>query len=77
MLQACQLTKSCDSNCTRHALNRHVALSRIFCLLGANGAGNTSTISLFLNFIAASSGTAKIGGFVVSGGTEQTRRLLA
>ena len=77
MLEACDLSKSYGSNCALDALNLRIAPGEIFCLLGANGAGKTTTIHLFLNFIAASSGSARIGGFDVSRDTDQARRLVA
>ncbi|WP_347987630.1 ATP-binding cassette domain-containing protein [Methylomonas sp. AM2-LC] len=77
MLEACELSKSYGSNPALDALNLKIEPGEIFCLLGANGAGKTTTIHLFLNFIAASSGSARIGGYDVCKETDQARRLVA
>ena len=77
MLEACELSKSYGPNRALDTLNLKVEPGEIFCLLGANGAGKTTTIHLFLNFIAASSGCARIGGYDVSRDTDQARRLVA
>lgn len=47
-------------------LNLKVECGEIFCLLGANGAGKTTVINLFLNFIEPTSGTAKINDIDVT-----------
>jgi ABC-2 type transport system ATP-binding protein len=48
----------------------------VFCLLGANGAGKTTTINLFLNFIAPTSGEARVCGLnVVEHPIETKKRL--
>ena len=48
----------------------------VFCLLGANGAGKTTTINLFLNFIAPTSGVARVCGLnVVEQPIETKKRL--
>jgi ABC-2 type transport system ATP-binding protein len=49
----------------------------VFCLLGANGAGKTTTINLFLNFVAPTSGEARIGGLNVVEHPVETKKRLA
>ena len=52
MLQAIDLTKRYeDGNLALDALNLEIKPGEIFFLLGANGAGKTTSINIFLNFI--------------------------
>ncbi|WP_437880967.1 ABC transporter ATP-binding protein [Pseudomonas sp. LRF_L74] len=60
----------CAKNLTKHhGLHRAlddvsftVAPGEIYCLLGANGAGKSTTIKLFLGFMAPTSGSAEVDG---------------
>jgi ABC-2 type transport system ATP-binding protein len=47
-------------------LNLEVMAGEIFCLLGANGAGKTTAINLFLNLIDPTEGTARVNGIDVA-----------
>ncbi len=63
MLQAVDLTKRYeDGALALDHLNLEVGKGEIFCLLGANGAGKTTAINLFLGFIEPTSGSASIEG---------------
>ncbi len=67
MLQAIDLTKRYeDGLLALDNLNLEVTEGEIFCLLGANGAGKTTAINLFLNFIDPTAGTALINGIDVA-----------
>jgi len=67
MLQATDLTKRYeDGLLALDHLNLEVNEGEIFCLLGANGAGKTTAINLFLNFIDPTDGTALIDGIDVT-----------
>jgi len=44
------------------SLDLKVEPGQIYCLLGANGAGKTTAINLFMNFLTPTSGTARING---------------
>ena len=67
MLHAIDLTKRYeDGLLALDHLNLEVKEGEIFCLLGANGAGKTTAINLFLNFIDPSDGTAKINNIDVT-----------
>ena len=67
MLQAIDLTKRYeDGLLALDNLSLEVKEGEIFCLLGANGAGKTTAINLFLNFIDPTSGTALINGIDVT-----------
>ena len=61
MIEAIDLTKVYeDGVLALDHLNLKVEAGEIFCLLGANGAGKSTTINLMLNFIEPTEGTAKI-----------------
>ncbi len=47
-------------------LNLDVCPGEIYCMLGANGAGKTTSINLFLNFIPPTTGTCLINGIDVT-----------
>jgi ABC-2 type transport system ATP-binding protein len=63
MIEAIDLTKRYEDGVLAvDHLNISVHAGQIYCLLGANGAGKTTAINLFLNFIQPTSGIAKING---------------
>jgi ABC-2 type transport system ATP-binding protein len=67
MLEAKDLTKRYeDGVLALDHLNLTVNDGEVFCLLGANGAGKTTAINLFFDFIPASSGQALIDGIEVA-----------
>jgi len=66
MLEAIDLTKQYeDGLLALDHLNLKVNSGEIFCMFGANGAGKTTAINLFLNFIPPTEGTALIEGIDV------------
>jgi ABC-2 type transport system ATP-binding protein len=66
MLEAINLTKTYeDGLLALDHLTLKVEPGEIFCMFGANGAGKTTVINLFLNFIPPSEGTALIEGIDV------------
>jgi len=67
MLQAAGLTKRYeDGLLALDHLDLTVNPGELFCLLGANGAGKTTAINLFLNFIEPTEGTALVDGIDVT-----------
>lgn len=62
MLEADELTKSYGSKTALSGLNLTVRPGDVFCLLGANGAGKSTTIKLFLGLIPPTSGEVRIDG---------------
>lgn len=58
MLSAKTLTKDHGAHRALDDLNFSVGPGEIFCLLGANGAGKSTTIKLFLEFLKPTSGHA-------------------
>jgi ABC-2 type transport system ATP-binding protein len=77
MLQASALSKSYGDQVALHPLTLTVAPGDVFCLLGANGAGKSTTINLFLDFIPRSGGTATVNGLDVAAHPLATKKLLA
>jgi ABC-2 type transport system ATP-binding protein len=64
MIQAVDLTKRYeDGILALDHLNLEIKRGQIYCLLGANGAGKTTAVNLFLNFIEPTSGSAMINGY--------------
>ena len=66
MLIADHLTKKYGNFTALDALTLHVAPGEIYCLLGANGAGKSTTINLFLGFLKPTAGVARINGLSVA-----------
>lgn len=77
MLEAQGLSKSYNGQAALQELNLTVAPGEVFCLLGANGAGKTTAINLFLNFIQPSAGTAKVNGIDVTKEPLESKKYLA
>lgn len=66
MLEAINLSKRYeDGHLALDHLNLKVEAGEIFCLLGANGAGKTTAINLFLNLIPPTAGQALVDGINV------------
>jgi ABC-2 type transport system ATP-binding protein len=59
------------------ALNLEIKPGEIFFLLGANGAGKTTSINLFLNFIEPTSGKALVNGIDVIEQPLETKKHVA
>ncbi len=67
MLQAVDLSKRYeDGLLALDRLNLTVPPGELFCLLGANGAGKTTAVHLFLNFIEPTEGQALVNGVDVA-----------
>jgi ABC-2 type transport system ATP-binding protein len=78
MLQAVNLTKRYeDGLLALDALNLTVEGGELFCLLGANGAGKTTSINCFLNFIEPTSGQALVDGVDVAAEPLTAKRHIA
>ncbi len=76
MLKAIELGKTYQKHIALSNLNLEIKQGEIFCLLGANGAGKSTTINLFLNFIKASTGTAYINSLDVNVNPIETKKHL-
>ncbi|GAB3763011.1 ABC transporter ATP-binding protein [Spirosoma pomorum] len=77
MLKAERLSKQFGTHTALNELDLDIRPGEIYCLLGSNGAGKSTTINIFLGFIPASSGRALIDGIEVSVDNQQTRNLIA
>lgn len=77
MLQAISLRKEYDGFIALQNLSLEIKAGEIYCLLGANGAGKSTTINLFLDFIKPSSGKAMVNGLDVQRHPVETKRALA
>ena len=63
MIQAKNLTMRYEDGLLAvDTLNFEIGPGEVYCLLGATGAGKTTTINLFLNFIEPTSGEALLNG---------------
>ena len=77
MLEAIDLKKAYGNHEALKGLNLTINAGDIYCLLGATGAGKTTTINLFLNFIDPTGGSAKVNGIDVTENPLETKKYLA
>jgi len=77
MLKAEKLSRIYNGTPALSDLDLEVNPGEIYCLLGANGAGKSTTIRLFLSFIQPSSGRALVKGLDVSAEPLRSKRFLA
>jgi len=78
LLQAVDLSKRYeDGLLALDRLNLTVPPGELFCLLGANGAGKTTAINLFLNFIEPTEGQALVNGLDVAQRPLEAKRHIA
>ncbi|OCK44122.1 ABC transporter ATP-binding protein [Tenacibaculum soleae] len=76
MIKTKNLTKKYGDFIALNNLNIEIKEGEIFCLLGANGAGKSTTINLLLNFITPTSGNAFINELDVANNTKKTKSFL-
>lgn len=76
MLCAKTLTKHYGMHRALDDVSFTVAPGEIYCLLGANGAGKSTTIKLFLGFMAPTSGSAEVDGLDAQHHPHAVRRRL-
>lgn len=78
MIEAIDLTKTyAQGHTALKELNLKVNAGDIYCLLGSNGAGKSTTINLFLDFIEPTSGKALINGLEVVKNKYKTKKYIA
>ncbi|MEE8524285.1 MAG: ABC transporter ATP-binding protein [Thermoanaerobaculia bacterium] len=78
MIEAVDLSKRYDDGTLAlDALSFTVGPGEIYCLLGAPGAGKTTTLNLFLGFTSPTAGQALVNGFDVAAGPRKARGHLA
>ncbi|PTS74839.1 ABC transporter ATP-binding protein [Stenotrophomonas sp. HMWF022] len=76
MLTATHLVKEHGTHRVLDDVNFTVRPGEIFCLLGANGAGKSTTIKLFLGFLKPTSGSAEVDGLSAWQRPQEVRRRL-
>jgi ABC-2 type transport system ATP-binding protein len=77
MLIAENLTKQYGDYTALDNLNLEIKAGEVYCLLGSNGAGKSTTINIFLGFIPATGGRALIDGQEVDVNNAATRNMVA
>lgn len=76
MIEIHKAVKSYKGNIAVNNLNLQVEKGEIFGLLGANGAGKSTTINMLLGFITPTEGMVKINNLQVSENTQQVRSMI-
>ena len=66
LLEAKDLRKQYPDKLALQGLNLQIEAGEVFCLLGQNGAGKSTTINLFLGFVLPTAGAAYINGLEVA-----------
>jgi ABC-2 type transport system ATP-binding protein len=78
MIEAKNLSKRYEDNVLAlDALNLRVNPGEIYCLLGANGAGKTTSINLFLDFIQPTDGQALLNNVEVAKNPLEAKKYVA
>ena len=77
MIEIKDLIKKYNSYTAVNSLNLEVKPGEIFCLLGANGAGKSTTINIILNFLEPTSGIVKVNGLDVTKNSLETKKYIA
>lgn len=77
MIKTEKLTKKYGDFIALNELTLHVKPGEIYCLLGANGAGKSTTINLLLGFIKPTFGEAFINGKSVDSNAIETKKDIA
>jgi ABC-2 type transport system ATP-binding protein len=77
ILEAKDLRKQYDDKLALRGLNLQIAPGEVFCLLGQNGAGKSTTINLFLGFIQPTAGAAFVNGLEVAANPLEIKKQLA
>lgn len=76
MLKATSLAKRYGSFQALKGIDLEVKDGEIYCLLGANGAGKSTTINIFLGFIQPDAGKATINGIDVTQQPLETKKYI-
>src|SRR5262249_50121240 len=78
MITAENLTKRYDNEVLAlDAINFNIKKGEVYCLLGANGAGKTTAIDLFLDFIKPTSGRALINNIEVANNPLEAKKYVS
>jgi ABC-2 type transport system ATP-binding protein len=76
MLEATSLVKNYGSFQALKGIDLEVNKGEIYCLLGANGAGKSTTINIFLGFIQPDAGKVSINGLDVTKQGLETKKYI-
>jgi len=76
MIEATGLTKRYKETTALSQLDLQIKPGTIYALLGANGAGKSTTVNLFMGFIEPTGGHAIINGKVVKNGGKETKEFI-
>lgn len=76
MIETKNLSKKYGNSYAVKDLNLTVNAGEILCLLGANGAGKSTTINMLLDFVQPTSGNAYINGMDVQKNSLKTKEVL-
>jgi ABC-2 type transport system ATP-binding protein len=74
VIEARGLSKRFGATVALQSLDLDVAAGEVVCLLGANGAGKSTTLNLLLGFLRPDSGEARVAGALP--GTREARRAI-
>ncbi|GGF06218.1 ABC transporter ATP-binding protein [Hymenobacter cavernae] len=77
ILEAKDLRKQYPDKLALQGLNLQIEAGEVFCLLGQNGAGKSTTINLFLGFVQPTAGAAYINGLEVASNALRIKQYLA
>jgi ABC-2 type transport system ATP-binding protein len=77
ILEAKDLRKQYPEKLALRGLNLQIQAGEVFCLLGQNGAGKSTTINLFLGFAQPTAGAAYVNGLEVAKNTLKIKQYLA
>jgi ABC-2 type transport system ATP-binding protein len=77
ILEAKDLRKEYPGKLALKNLNLQLAPGEVFCLLGQNGAGKSTTINLFLGFLTPTAGAAYVNGLEVASNALKVKQFLA
>jgi len=77
ILEAKNLRKQYPHKLALRGLNLQIEPGEVFCLLGQNGAGKSTTINLFLGFVQPTAGAAYINGVEVASNPLKIKQYLA
>ncbi len=76
MVQTQQLTKKYGSFTALNSLDLKIDTGEIYCLLGANGAGKSTTINTLLGFLKPDGGSATVNGINTSDNADEARKFI-